>query len=62
MPGKGIPEIQWGTYYDVYGKPHVAPTIEGYLMSGHKLSERCACSPTLDIHPKITIVVHHIVH
>jgi hypothetical protein len=62
MPGKDIPEIKWGTFYDKSGTAHVAPVINGYLMDGHVLSAGCQCGPTIDRHPKVKILVHYVVH
>jgi len=62
MPGKDIPEIQWGTFHDRQGNAHVAPTIDKFLMAGHKLKETCFCGPTVEFHKKITIVIHHVIH
>ena len=62
MPGVGLPTIKWGTFYDREGNAHVAPVIDSYLMAGHKLKESCACSPTVDVGKKLTIMVHHVIH
>lgn len=62
MPGPGIPEIKWGTFYDQRGFAHVAPIIETLLMSGHKLSEKCACSPSVDQGQNFVIMVHNVIH
>lgn len=62
MPGKDIPPIKWGTFYDQQGMAHIAPVIEGYLMEGHKLKEQCACSPVIDRGKNITIMVHNVIH
>lgn len=67
MPGPGIPVIVWGTFYDRGGGVHVAPTIEGYLMLGHSLSLKCACSPIVDKGQNskgydYEIVVHYVIN
>lgn len=62
MPGKGIPEIRWGTFYDAGKIIHVAPAIEKYLMKGHVLSMECKCGPAIYKYPKKVIIVHEIIH
>ena len=67
MPGPGIPHISWGRFYDQEGGIHVAPAVEGYLMYGHYLSLKCACSPLLDegVNGKgnaYRIVVHNVIN
>jgi hypothetical protein len=62
VPGKDIPEIKWGTFHDRDGIAHIAPVIEKRLMAPHILSERCHCGPTIEIRPKVTIIIHHVVH
>jgi hypothetical protein len=62
MPGKDIPTIEWGTFFDEAGNPHVAPHILKYLMKGHNLSTQCPCNPDLRQGPSKTIIVHHVIH
>lgn len=62
MPGPGIPEIKWGTFFDPGGVPHIAPAIETYLMKGHRLALQCACGPRLEKGPNHLIVVHYVIH
>lgn len=63
MPGEGIPEIKWGTFHDKFGIAHIAPVCEdGILMARHILDLSCHCSPTIDRDPRVTIVVHNVIH
>ncbi|VVB50950.1 Uncharacterised protein [uncultured archaeon] len=61
MANKPMPQIQWGTFYDNVGRSHVAPCIEGYLMSGHALRLECACWPDRDQTENYDIVVHYVI-
>jgi len=64
MPGKDIPPIRWGTFYDRQGNPHIGPAINEYLMEGHVLKETCFCGPKTTLSPiaKIRIIIHNVVH
>jgi hypothetical protein len=62
MPGPGIPELKWGTFFDREGKAHVAPTIDSFLMEGHKLNLKCFCNPLVQRGPNYEIIVHYVVH
>jgi hypothetical protein len=62
MPGEAIPAIRWGTFYDRNGVAHIAPTINEFLMEGHKLSAACACNPLAEQMKHITIMIHYVIH
>lgn len=62
MPAPDIPTIIMGAFRDPNGVGHIAPSIEGLLMKGHRLSLHCACAPKLDVTEGHLIIIHEVIH